>query len=213
MAATTKTVDARRRWRIRRPSESASIPAMSPEARDTTDRDRCNLTNGQLAMWMGQHLAPELSCFDNPLTFVISGELDVERFAAAFQALVDRSDAMRTVIEEVGRVPVQRVLPQLRYDVPIVRLGGSPDPHRALGDWAADRASRPSNLEERPFDAALVELGPTDTALYLNLHHAVFDGLSCALIYERLSELYVHALAGTLDEAPDMAAYADYVAQ
>ena len=213
MAATTETLDARRRWRMRRPPESAAIPATSPEARVTTDRDRCNLTNGQLAMWMGQHLAPELSCFDNPLSFVIRGELDVERFAAAFQALVDRSDAMRTVIEEVGRVPVQRVLPQLRYDLPIVRLGGSPDPHRALADWAADRAARPSNLEERPFDSALVELGPTETAWYLNLHHAVFDGLSCALIYERLSELYVHALAGTLDEAPDMPAYADYVAQ
>ena len=92
MAATTETVDARRRWRMRRPPESAAIPATSPEARVTTDRDRCNLTNGQLAMWMGQHLAPELSCFDNPLSFMIRGELDVERFSAAFQALVDRSD-------------------------------------------------------------------------------------------------------------------------
>lgn len=170
--------------------------------------DPCNLTNGQLVMWLGQHLLPDLSCYDNAVTFSIRGPLDVAGFRAAFQALIDRSDALRTVIDQVDRVPVQRVLPSLEYRVPVIDLG----PHTTLRAWTDQRTLQQPRLHEQLFDCALVRLGEDETAWYLSTHHVLFDGFSCLLIYQQMGELYRRALDGTLDDAPELALYAAYLA-
>ena len=43
------------------------------------------------------------------MSFRIRGEIDVEQFRAAFQALVDRSEALRTTIADRDGEPCQRI--------------------------------------------------------------------------------------------------------
>ncbi len=175
-------------------------------------RDRCNLTNGQLVIWMGQHLVPPHPCYANGVLCLIEGRLDTDRFADAFDAVIDRSDALRTVITEVEGVPVQQVLPELRYRLPVISLADQADPDAAARAWARHRISQPHPLSERLFDAALIDLGPDRTAWYLNAHHLLHDGRSCQLIYERTSDLYRRTLEGTVDEAPEPPSFSTYVA-
>jgi amino acid adenylation domain-containing protein len=164
----------------------------------------CNLTNGQLVLWAGQQLAGDVACYDNATTFVVERRLDPDRFAAAFQSVVDRSDALRTVVETVDGVPVQRVLPELAHRTPVVRLDAED-----LPAWAAERAARPSRLDERLFDSVLVDLGPDRTAWYLNLHHLLHDGWSCLLVYRETAEAYARGPAGR----PPLPSFADHVAR
>jgi hypothetical protein len=89
-----------------------------------------NLTQNQFLMWMGQQRSPEAPLYNMIFTFTIDGEIDPETFQAAFQTLVDRSDALRTVFEEIGGVPQQRVLPYLPYQVEFIDLSGTPDAER-----------------------------------------------------------------------------------
>ncbi|MGB0389902.1 MAG: condensation domain-containing protein, partial [Ardenticatenaceae bacterium] len=61
-----------------------------------------NLTKRQLLIWMGQKLNPEVPSYNMMMTFTIKGEIQPGRFLEAFQALIDHTDALRTVIEEVN---------------------------------------------------------------------------------------------------------------
>ena len=60
---------------------------------------KSNLTTSQFAIWVGQTLYPDIPLYNMVHTFTIDGSIDVPKFQAAFQALVDCSDALRTVID------------------------------------------------------------------------------------------------------------------
>ncbi|MDX1531664.1 MAG: condensation domain-containing protein, partial [Rhodothermales bacterium] len=170
------------------------------------------LTKSQHLLWTGQQLHPEAPLYTMALAFTLRGPLDAEAFQRAFQALLDRSDALRTVVETRRGVPVQRVRPPAPYAVERVDLSREADPDAAFSAWAADRARRLFDLRERLFDAALVRLAPDRHGWFLNQHHLVTDAWSTAVVYRAVADLYRRALDGTLAEAPPLPPYADYVA-
>ena len=78
---------------------------------------RSNLSKSQLLIWMGQKLHPDVPLYNTVLIFHISGKIDPTAFRMAFQALIDRSDTFRTVIDENNGVPRQRVIPDVPYSI------------------------------------------------------------------------------------------------
>jgi Condensation domain/AMP-binding enzyme len=149
-----------------------------------------NLTQSQLAMWMAQQLQPELPLLNLAALFIVARELDPQRFGRAFQALIDSSDALRTVFEEEDGTPRQRVKTELRFTPDYLDFSGQPDPEAALRAWADARCRILFNLTERLFDAALIKLADSCYAWYLNLHHLVTDAWAISLIVRRVSDLY-----------------------
>ena len=199
--------------------QASAATNAQPPAYETTSlsasvasAERCNLTNGQLVVWTGQRLVPHLPCYSNGVTFLIKGALDHAHFRRAFQALVDRSDALRTVIVEDDGVPVQRVRPDVKQHIPVFSLAAESDPMAALPKWAEDRLAIPPQLDQRLFDMALVELGPGETAWYLGSHHLLFDAWACLLIYQHTADFYQRSFNGTLQDAPDLPQFSAYVA-
>ncbi|MEM9093271.1 MAG: AMP-binding protein, partial [Cyanobacteria bacterium P01_F01_bin.53] len=142
--------------------------------------------------------------------FTFSGELDPTHFQAAFQALVQRCDALRTVIEEVDGVPQQRVQDPIPYSVPVLDFRGEMSPEDAVRAWGEARSQTLFNLSERLFDTALLQC-PDGTVWYLNQHHLITDMVSLKRLYEVMGELYARSLEGTLAQAPELTAYADVV--
>ncbi|MCB0021377.1 MAG: hypothetical protein KDE09_26455, partial [Anaerolineales bacterium] len=59
------------------------------------------LSQAQFLMWLGQQLNPTAPLYNMIQTFRIAGQVNRPVFAAAWQALVDRSDALRTTIHLV----------------------------------------------------------------------------------------------------------------
>jgi len=173
---------------------------------------RSNLTNGQLVIWMGQHFAAGVPCYENALTFVICGPVDPERLDRAFQAVIDGSDTLRSVINDADGVPMRNVLPDLRYELPVVDLGVERDPDEAMRAWVAARIAVPRRLDERLFDAALLRLGSERWALYLDTHHLLHDGRSCQIVYERTADCYEREGRGELGDASEGPSFAEYAA-
>jgi amino acid adenylation domain-containing protein len=171
-----------------------------------------NLTGSQLLLWLGQRLHPEAPLYNMVLAFDIGGTLDALHFEAAFNALLDRSDALRTVIDESGGVPRQRVRGNFHHGIEQVDLSGSPDPEVALRSWIDQRSVRLFELSEGLFDSVLLRLAPDRHVWYLNQHHLITDGWATALTYRHLADLYERSLGGRLAQAPPLPAYADYVA-
>ncbi len=170
------------------------------------------LSRMQLRMWMGGQFDARATGYHMAFAFAFGGALDPARFDAAFQAVLDRCDALRTVIEETGDGPRQRALPPFRFAVEEADLSGAPDPEAALEDWFEARLARPLRLDERLFDAALVRTGKGRHVWYLNLHHIIADGWSYGLLFRRVAEAYARARAGTLDALPAWPSFHAYLA-
>lgn len=170
-----------------------------------------SLTKSQFLLWMGQQLNPDVPLYNMVLTFTIAGRIDPVHFQQAFQALLDRSDALRTVIEEVDGTPQQQVRHPFPYSVEWVDLSTSPDPQAALHAWVEECSAQLFDLETRLFDTALLKIAADRYVWYLNQHHLITDGWSTALVYRTMADLYARSLAGSLDEAPSLPPYSDYV--
>jgi len=81
--------------------------------------ERSNLTRSQLQIWMGQNLLPEIPIYNLAVALNIHGEIDPVHFGKAFQTLVNSSDALRTVLEEIDGIPMQRLVPVLPYEISV----------------------------------------------------------------------------------------------
>ena len=169
-----------------------------------------NLTNSQFLIWLGQKLNPEVPLYNMILTFTITGEINPAAFERAFQVLVDQTDALRTVIEEVDGIPQQRVLQHFPYRMDCRDLSGESDSQAVLQAWLDQRRGLQFNLEECLFDAVLIKVAANRFIWYLNQHHLITDGWSATVIYRRMAELYGPALTDQLAGASALPAFQDY---
>ncbi|MEO1395486.1 MAG: amino acid adenylation domain-containing protein [Cyanobacteria bacterium J06634_5] len=168
-----------------------------------------NLTPAQRPLWLGQKLSPDSPLYNMAFLFTFSGKIDPDHFQAAFQGLLQRCDALRTVIEETAGIPQQRVLSELNYTVPVLDFQAEPDAQTAVQTWGHARSQRLFDLTKQLFDTVLIQCSPTCTVWYLNQHHLITDMVSLKQLYEVMGDLYARSLAGTLVEAPALPAYAD----
>ena len=170
---------------------------------------KSNLTVSQLLLWLGQKLNPDVPQYNMAFLFTLSGGINGTHFQAAFQALVQSSDTLRTVIEEVEGVPQQRVLPQLDYEVAILDFSDESDPQAMARTWAKARCQKLFDLSERLFETILIRLKDDCFAWYLNQHHLITDIESVKLLYQTLSDFYQRSLAGTLTQISPLPRYSD----
>jgi amino acid adenylation domain-containing protein len=176
-------------------SARLGAPGVGPRAELA---ERSNLTLSQLLFWLGQKLQPASPIFNMVMTFAIEGAVDAAALAAAVEAVVGGSDALRTVVREVDGIPQQSVLPPSGAVLEHVDLTGAADPRSALEKWIGERSRRLVSLDSRPFEAALLGLGEEQSVLFLAQHHVIADGWSVALVWRQVAEAYERALAGTL---------------
>jgi len=174
------------------------------------DRERSNLSDNQLLVWVGQQLDPDGPLHLLAFALELDLELDTGAFEEAFAVLVRSSDAMRSVIVERDGVP------QLE-----VREGLGPELARLdLADVATDERERrlrtfafePLDLSERTFRSALVHTGGGRYTWLFTQHQIVSDAESLELLIRTVGDLYRRAVSGPLPEAIPMPAYLEHVA-
>lgn len=201
----------------KRLAELSPLPARIVTTKTPTEEfdrlyERSNLTKNQLLIWAGQQLQPELPLYNNSAyTFAISSEIDRAHFQKAFQTLVNSSDALRTVIEEIDGIPQQRVAANFPCEVEYLDFSSLPDSRSALQGWTSERCRIPFDFKKRLFDSALIKISDSEFVWYLNQHQIVTDGWSIWLIFKLQSELYQRSLNGELEESVALPAFQDYL--
>ncbi len=176
------------------------------------NRTSAPLSTNQAMIWTGQRLQPDEPLYNMVLAFRINGEIDAGLFAAAFQALVDRCDALRSRFAVESLQPVQEFRDKLDYELPYRDFSTQADPEACLQAWQAEHVTRSFNLGDVLFDSALIKMADGDFIWYLNQHHLITDAWSTGLLYRQMSEFYALARQRCLDDAPAMPAYSDYAA-
>ncbi|NJN81451.1 MAG: hypothetical protein HC802_03660 [Caldilineaceae bacterium] len=169
------------------------------------------LTQSQYLIWLGQKLHPDEPLYNMVHAFTIHGPIERLAFQQSFQMLVNKSDALRTVIHEQNGAPLQRVVADFPFAVEWIDLSSNPDPSAEFERWLEQGQLHIFDLEQRLFDSVLVKLAADHFVWHLNIHHLIADVVSFALIYRRMGEFYGLALAGNLDQAPDLPAYQDFL--
>jgi amino acid adenylation domain-containing protein len=170
-----------------------------------------NLTEHQLLIWLGHQFNSGALIYNNALTFTIPTQIDSTHFQAAFQVLINSSDALRTVFLSVDGVPQQEVLPSYSHIVDFVDLSQVTDHSIVLVDLLEKRAQIVFDLEKCLFDTALFKLSQQKFLWYINTHQLIADGLSLSLIFNHISELYILSIHNSLPQIIPLPQFRDYL--
>lgn len=144
----------------------------------------------------------------------VQGRIDVDALRAALADVVERHEALRTVVrlEDGGG---QSVLPAVAPELLLVDLDEAP---------GADRDRRAEQLmieaETRPFPADRVPLlravlgrfDQQDSVLVLCAHHSAADVWSIQVVLRDVAQCYAARVAGKEPQLPEATQYREYVA-
>jgi hypothetical protein len=166
-------------------------------------------------MWFLERMSRG-AVYVDPMTFRLTGRLDVGALCRGVAQLCHRHAALRTTFPLLGGRPVQRVSEQVTVPVRQVDLSAHDEADRERELTAlleADTRDR-FDLAEGPLvRVLLVRLGPEEHVLRMTAHHLVSDAWSWwAVLLRELETLYAAALDGRdAGLAPSPGQFPDFV--
>ncbi|MCF6526566.1 amino acid adenylation domain-containing protein [Streptomyces sp. JJ36] len=176
------------------------------------------LSFAQARLWFLEQVSPGNPAYNLPLGLRLTGELDVPALEQALDALVQRHEALRTVVApDPEGTAVQRVLDhevfRLRRDDlrPVARRRRAP----VLDRLCRAEARLPFDLSAGPlFRARLFRTGRSAHLLMLTLHHMIADAWSGGVLMRELNHLYQAFRDGRADPLPPVTAqFPDHAAR
>ncbi len=178
-----------------------SAPAFAPVPRDQP----LPLSFAQLRLWALEQIEPLSTAFVLVNALDLHGPLDTGALNAAFAAISQRHEVLRTVIEVTNGTPSQRAVITDPPSLPLFDLRAVPPAKRAerARGLALELAGRPFDLEhDAPWRTSLLHLDDDHHWLIITMHHIVADGWSTAIFTRELGELYAAALTGQTATLP-----------
>jgi amino acid adenylation domain-containing protein len=166
------------------------------------------LSFAQQRLWFLEQLEPGTPAYNVPGEVRITGPLDVERLAAAFDEILKRHEVLQTVYLARAGAPSPAKRGRAGKGVRLVDLSNLPTKEGEAERYARDEARRPFDLTQGPVcRALLLRLALEDHRLLVTFHHIASDGWSLSLFLDELSALYA---GEALPELPVQ--YSDFAA-
>lgn len=147
----------------------------------------------QQMFWYLELLQGEVTAFNVPLRFRLTGPLDPALLEKTMNTIIERHEALRTRFGEEGGELLQIVNPGLKLKIPVIDISHLPADRI---DEEADRlgsieATRPFKLSTGPLiRAELVRLHTESHIFHVSIHHAVFDGMSMTVLTREIAAIY-----------------------
>ncbi len=194
----------------RRVARGTALPPLTRVERT----DDLPLSYAQQRLWFLDRLEPESALYNNPAVVRLRGRFDSAVFRRCLNEIVRRHEALRTFFDAIDGRPVQRIMPALTLDLPLIDLSPLPVPEREAEAQrlAEEAADRPFDLAHGPLVRALiVRLAEDDHIAILVTHHIVSDGWSVGVLVRELAALYSAYVEGRESPLPELPLqYADY---
>jgi amino acid adenylation domain-containing protein/non-ribosomal peptide synthase protein (TIGR01720 family) len=153
--------------------------------------------------------SPELNPYVNQLSVAVDG-LQVPRFRAAWQTLVERHEVLRAAFRWRDGLadPLQAVFASVELPIEELDWRERSDSEQALGELAAAEQAKGFDLSCPPLMRfILVRLGEARYQMIWIYHHLLLDGWSASRLLGEMLRLYHH------DSLPALTGrYADYIA-
>ena len=171
------------------------------------EQDAVPLTLSQEEIWLASTLDNDLNCSYNLSNVLdLKGRLDIKSMRHAVDSLVQRHEALRTVVR--AHESVQEVLPDVTIELPIIDLStfDKPEQQEKLAALRDQEVSEAFDLATGPLvKTKIIKLGSEHHLLFLTVHHIVCDGYSCGILLKDLCDLYAASVSGqSYDVSPPM---------
>ncbi len=158
---------------------------------------------------------PDSRAYFEQLEFGLEGALDAAAFAAAWQDVVDRHDALRTlfVVKQVPQ-PLQIVLKQWPITLEtfdLTSLIAAQAQARIAAHKAADLRRGFAVTRTPPLRLALFRLAPDRHRVLWSFHHILLDGWSLAILQRDWETCYLARLQDQIAHLPPAPSYAAYI--
>jgi amino acid adenylation domain-containing protein len=148
------------------------------------------LSFGQQRLWFIDRLEGSIQ-YHIPLGIRIKGNLDPEAFEYALQAIINRHEVLRTVIEENDGVPYQRIIDKDQWQLTMVVKPGYDNNKEGLHQYIKESIARPFDLsKDYMLRVELIELNKYEYVLLIVLHHISSDSWSRLILEAELAEFY-----------------------
>ncbi|MYW97930.1 amino acid adenylation domain-containing protein [Amycolatopsis rubida] len=171
--------------------------------------DELPLSPVQRRMWFLDQLGGPASAHNVPFVFRLSGTLDPDALSAALRDLIDRHEALRTIITASDGVPAQVVLEAPQVSAVMSRMQVTASGLEAALEEAGRHVFDLSR--ELPVRCHLFETGPTSHVLLVLIHHIAADGWSLEPMARDLQNAYLARQSNQEPGwTPPEAQYADY---
>ena len=169
------------------------------------------LSPGQQALWFLYKLAPESWAYNVLFSARICSPVEIPALRQAFQCLIDRHPALRTMYTTQDGNPVQQIQASAQvHFMEVDASGWTPD---RLHDRLTAAARTPFDLENGPvLRVHLFTRSTTDRVLLLVFHHITVDLWSLTVLLDELRTIYAAQTTGESTGLPALdLQYADYV--
>jgi acyl carrier protein len=151
----------------------------------------------------------------NDFTIELRGTLDVAVFRAAWRALAERHEVLRTSFEWVRTSEPIQVVHRAAPDIRLLDWAGIAESDREehLNQLLAEGRADPPSLDGAPpFRLTLVRLTPDWHRLVWADHHILLDGWSSGILIEELTSAYSRLTTGEQPFRDVPVRYRDYLA-
>ncbi|MYM91737.1 condensation protein [Rugamonas sp. FT82W] len=161
----------------------------------------------QRRLWYLHRLDPLTSMYNMPQAARFAGALALEHLQGAFDDVLARHSALRTVFADSPAGPVQRILPAAPQPLELIDLSAT-DPatveQRGL-ELSHAVADRPFDLERGPVARmTVIRLAAHTHLVVINMHHIVSDGWSVAILVRDMIACYQARHAGRAPALPPL---------
>jgi amino acid adenylation domain-containing protein len=175
------------------------------------------LSYGQTAMWFQQHLNPENTAYNIPLSIVLNGIIDdVGIVKKSIEYVVSQHSALRTRFKMQGDEPIQSVIDEVKFELPFrdLSLQLAQDWQKQIREDSIEQASLPFDLENNNlFRVELLKLSDDRHVIQFTIHHIVFDGWSVGIFLRDFGAAYVAYFDQVTPPIRVKSSYRDFVVE
>ena len=170
-------------------------------------------TESQKEIWASVQMGDDANCaYNESISLIFNGELDVGALRSAFVSLVGRHDALRTLFGPDGATLCITAAPAA-IDIPLIDLSALGEEARIkeLASILSDAVETPFNLEHGPlYKVRIVKLGKNSHHCIFTAHHIICDGWSAGVLLPELGVFYSSFKKAIAPELPPVYQFSDY---
>lgn len=154
-----------------------------------------NLSEGQKGLWMLQKMLPDMSAYNVPICFRISGELDKMNFNRACDLVVKKHPILNSIIIEESGMPLIKIHPS--QTIAVQEEDISSIEYCDIIPYIREKSKKPFMMKNDPLTRIrLLSYQGKEHFVLITIHHIIFDGSSMLLLVTELLNTFKALLRG-----------------
>lgn len=171
------------------------------------------LTEAQKQLWVLAQMSEEgLIAYNESVSLQLQGSLNLEAMYQAVQKVVNRHEALRTIISSQG--DFQQILPSVKIDVPVIDFSNLESGGRKakVVEWLKKEGREPFDLSVGLLlRVHILKLESQLHLLLLTAHHIIIDGWSIDVIFKDLATIYSAECQGVPYQLEEPIQFREYI--